>query len=73
MVGNLWEWFDGPCTPPDAGADAATLDAGPQKDECVVKGGAFLNSGVNLDCRVNGLGASRDRRGIEIGVRCCSD
>jgi formylglycine-generating enzyme required for sulfatase activity len=74
MVGNVWEWFDGPCNPPDAGPDAAAaVDAGPQKDECVVKGGSFLEVGANLDCRVNGLGATRDRRGIEIGVRCCSD
>ena len=71
MVGNLWEWFDGPCLLPDGGADAG--DAGPAKDECFVKGGAFLNGGVNLDCRVDGRGASRDRRGQEIGIRCCSD
>lgn len=73
MVGNLWEWFDGPCVAPDAGADAAAADAGPQKDECFVKGGAFLNAGANLNCRVDGRGASRDRRGQEIGLRCCSD
>ena len=74
MVGNVWEWIDGPCIPPDAGAaDAAVVDGGPQKDECFVKGGAFMNSGVNLDCRVDGRGASRDRRGQEIGVRCCAD
>ena len=35
--------------------------------------GAFLNAGANLDCRVDGRGASRDRRGQEIGLRCCSD
>lgn len=74
MVGNLWEWFDGPCLPPDAGGDAAGVgDGGPAKEECFVKGGAFLNSGINLDCRVDGRGATRDRRGIEIGFRCCSD
>jgi formylglycine-generating enzyme len=73
MVGNVWEWFDGPCVTPDGGADAAAADSGPQKDECYVKGGAFLNAGVNLDCRVDGRGAARDRRGQEIGVRCCSD
>ena len=73
MVGNLWEWFDGPCVPPDGGADAGPLDAGPAKDECFVKGGAYLNVGANLDCRVDGRGASRDRRGQEIGLRCCSD
>ncbi len=73
MVGNLWEWFDGPCLPPDAGADAAAADSGPAKEECFVKGGAFLNAGTNLDCRVDGRGATRDRRGQEIGFRCCSD
>jgi len=71
MVGNLWEWYDGPCVPPDAGPDAA--DGGPAKHECFVKGGAFLTSGANINCRVDGRGASRDRRGQEIGVRCCAD
>lgn len=74
MVGNVWEWIDGPCEPPDGGADGGgAVDAGPQKDECFVKGGAYLNVGANLDCRVDGRGASRDRRGQEIGLRCCSD
>lgn len=71
MVGNVWEWFDGPCPPPDAGADAS--DGGPAKQQCIVKGGGFPNSGMNLDCRVDGLGASRDTRATEIGFRCCSD
>lgn len=71
MVGNLWEWYDGPCLPPDAGPDAA--DGGPAKHECYVKGGAFLTSGTNINCRVDGRGASRDRRGQEIGIRCCAD
>lgn len=71
MVGNLWEWYDGPCMPPDAGADAS--DGGPAKHECYVKGGAFVTSGTNINCRVEGRGASRDRRGQEIGVRCCAD
>ena len=72
MVGNLWEWFDGPCELPEAGADGAIPDAGPAKDECFVKGGAYLNVGA-LDCRVDGRGATRDHRGPEIGLRCCSD
>ncbi|MEA2749192.1 MAG: hypothetical protein QOI41_3335 [Myxococcales bacterium] len=71
MVGNVWEWFDGPCPAPDAGADAG--DGGPAKAECFVKGGGFPNSGTNLDCRVDGRGASRDTRATEIGFRCCSD
>ncbi|MBX3188284.1 MAG: SUMF1/EgtB/PvdO family nonheme iron enzyme [Labilithrix sp.] len=72
MVGNLWEWFDGPCLPADAGPDGG--DAGGRaKDECVVKGGAYVTSGPQIDCRVNGRGATRDRRGQEIGIRCCAD
>jgi formylglycine-generating enzyme required for sulfatase activity len=71
MVGNLWEWFDGPCLPPDAGPDAA--DSGGAKDECFVKGGAYVTAGPQIDCRVNGRGATRDRRGQEIGIRCCAD
>ena len=71
MVGNLWEWYDGPCLPPDAGADAG--DGGFAKQECLVKGGSFLNTGLNFDCRVEARGASRDRRGVDVGFRCCSD
>lgn len=72
MVGNLWEWFDGPCAPPDGGADAGA-DGGPAKHECVVKGGSYLISGSNLGCSSDGRGASRDRRSLDIGFRCCSD
>ncbi|MBS2020407.1 MAG: SUMF1/EgtB/PvdO family nonheme iron enzyme [Deltaproteobacteria bacterium] len=71
MLGNLWEWYDGPCPPPDAGADAG--DGGPAKHECFVKGGAFLTAGPNINCRVDGRGASRDRRAQDIGFRCCAD
>lgn len=73
MVGNLWEWFDGPCAPPDAGGDAAAVDGGPRKNECVVKGGSFLITGSNLGCASDGRGASRDRRSLDIGFRCCAD
>jgi formylglycine-generating enzyme required for sulfatase activity len=73
MVGNLWEWIDGPCAPPDAGRDAAGADGGPAKEECVVKGGSYLISGPNLGCSSDGRGASRDRRSLDIGFRCCSD
>ncbi len=73
MVGNVWEWFDGPCPPPDAGAGVDAGDAGPAKQQCIVKGAGFPNSGPNLDCRVDGLGASRDTRAAEIGFRCCAD
>jgi sulfatase modifying factor 1 len=71
MVGNVWEWFDGPCPPPDAGADAG--DGGPAKEQCIVKGGGYPNVGANINCRVDGLGASRDTRATEIGFRCCAD
>ena len=71
LVGNVWEWFDGPCPPPDGGTDGG--DGGPAKQQCIVKGGGFPNSGANLDCRVDGLGASRDTRATEIGFRCCAD
>jgi len=72
LVGNLWEWYDGPCVAGDAGADAGDA-GGPAKEECYVKGGAFANVGTNLDCRAEGRGATRDRRGQDIGVRCCAD
>lgn len=73
LVGNVWEWFDGPCLAPDAGGDAAGIDSGPAKQECIVKGGSFASGGVNLDCRADSRGATRDRRGTDIGFRCCSD
>lgn len=71
LVGNVWEWYDGPCRP-DGGADAAT-DAGPRADECWVKGGGYNRAGANIDCRVDGLGSTRDTRAAYIGFRCCSD
>lgn len=67
LVGNVWEWYDGPCRP-DGGADASR-----QSDECQVKGGGFNRSGDNIDCRVDGLGSTRDTRASYIGFRCCSD
>lgn len=73
MVGNVWEWFDGPCSPPDAGGDAAGADGGPQKEECIVKGGSYLISGSNLGCASDGRGAARERRAFDVGVRCCAD
>jgi formylglycine-generating enzyme required for sulfatase activity len=73
LIGNVWEWFDGPCLAPDAGGDAAGIDSGPAKQECIVKGGSFAAGGVNLDCRADGRGATRDRRGTDIGFRCCAD
>lgn len=73
MIGNLWEWYDGPCFPSDAGALPDGGDGGPARHECLVKGGAFLNGGSNLDCAIDGRGALRERRGQEVGVRCCAE
>jgi len=70
MVGNVWEWFDGPCRT-DAGLGLA--DAGPAADECWLKGGGYPNRGANIDCKVDGLGSRRDRRSAFIGIRCCSN
>jgi formylglycine-generating enzyme required for sulfatase activity len=72
MVGNVWEWID-ICRPYDAGADAAPVDGGPQKDECIVKGGSFASApSEKLNCRVDGVGGTRDVRSAEVGFRCCS-
>lgn len=74
MIGNVWEWYDGPCLPPDAGGDAAGIDSGGgAKDECFVKGGSYTASGSQLGCSSDGRGAQRDRRALDIGFRCCAD
>jgi formylglycine-generating enzyme len=72
MVGNVWEWFDGPCLA-DGGLGGDAGDAGPAADECWVKGGGYGNRGANIDCRVDGLGSRRDMKAAFIGIRCCSD
>lgn len=64
MVGNVWEWFDGPCRPGDAGVAS---------DECVLKGGGFANRNANIDCRVAGTGTRRDGKASYVGFRCCSE
>jgi formylglycine-generating enzyme required for sulfatase activity len=69
LLGNVWEWVD-LCRPHDAGGDAA--DAGPQKSECFLKGGSFAINPANLDCHVDGIGASRDYTAVDIGFRCCA-
>lgn len=66
LVGNVWEWYDGPCRP-DGG------DASARADECQVKGGGYNRAGGNIDCRVDGLGSTRDTKAAYIGFRCCSD
>lgn len=70
LVGNVWEWYDGPCRA-DGGADGG--DAAPQGDECWLKGGGYNRAGDNIDCRVDGLGSTRDTKAAYIGFRCCSD
>jgi formylglycine-generating enzyme required for sulfatase activity len=70
LLGNVWEWYDGPCRQ-DAGVDGG--DAAPQNDECWVKGGGYNRAGPNIDCRVDGLGSTRDTKAAYIGFRCCSD
>jgi formylglycine-generating enzyme required for sulfatase activity len=70
LVGNVWEWYDGPCRP-DAGPDGGV--AAPQSDECWLKGGGYNRTGDNIDCRVDGLGSTRDTKAAYVGFRCCSD
>jgi formylglycine-generating enzyme len=72
LVGNVWEWSDGPCRS-DAGTGPDAGDAAPQSDECFLKGGGYNRAGDNIDCRVDGLGSPRDTRAAYIGFRCCSD
>jgi formylglycine-generating enzyme len=72
MIGNLWEWYDGPCFPSDAGALPDGGAGGPERHECFVKGGSFLNSGAALDCAVEARGALRERKSQDVGIRCCS-
>ena len=72
MIGNVWEWFDGPCRA-DGGLAGDAGDAGRAADECLVKGGGYPNRGTNIDCRVDGLGSRRDMKAAFLGIRCCSD
>jgi formylglycine-generating enzyme len=71
MVGNVWEWFDGPTYPPDAGPG---VDAGasPQRDQVLAKDGSFSTAGT-IDCRGDGRGGTRDLRAADIGFRCCAE
>jgi formylglycine-generating enzyme required for sulfatase activity len=73
LVGNVWEWYDGPCRadaglePPDAG------DGGPASDDCWLKGASYSNTGPAFDCRYDLSGIRRDLRNPTVGFRCCSD
>ncbi|MBX3232284.1 MAG: SUMF1/EgtB/PvdO family nonheme iron enzyme [Labilithrix sp.] len=75
MVGNVREWFDGPCKPPpDSGAPDA---AGPEADTCILKGGAFDNGGGTngpvYGCGFDEPSIRRDHQSGNTGFRCCSD
>ncbi len=72
MVGNVWEWFDGPFYPHDAGTDAADaqVDGSYAHQDTFVKGGSFANA-PGVDCRTDGRGATRDYRAADVGFRCC--
>lgn len=72
MVGNAWEWFDGPCDE-DAGLPDGGTQRGHEADTCILKGGAFDNEGASFDCRFDLTGIRRDFRGGNVGFRCCSD
>jgi formylglycine-generating enzyme required for sulfatase activity len=73
MVGNVWEWFDGPFFPHDAGTDAADAqpDGSPAHQDTFVKGGSFANQ-ASVDCRTDGRNATRDYKAADVGIRCCS-
>jgi sulfatase modifying factor 1 len=66
MVGNVWEYFDGPCK--DGG-----VDGGPESDTCLLKGASYLDLGDQNDCHLNSGPIRRDFHGVNVGFRCCSD
>jgi formylglycine-generating enzyme required for sulfatase activity len=70
MVGNAWEYFDGPCKT-DAG-DAA-VGEGSESDLCMLKGASYLDLGDQNDCHLNSGPLRRDFHGVNVGFRCCSD
>jgi len=71
MVGNAWEWFDGPCAT-DGGLKPDAAE-GAQGDSCILKGASFLDNGVEFDCAYNQTRVRRDFHGRNVGFRCCSD
>ena len=72
LVGNVWEWFDGPCNA-DGSLEIDGGDGGPQSDSCLLKGGSFLDRGAAFDCRYEAANIRRDLRQVNVGFRCCSD
>ena len=72
MLGNAWEWYDGPCVA-DGSLEVDGGDGGPASDNCWFKGGSYADLAQNVDCRLDGTGIRRDHRGPNVGFRCCSD
>ncbi|MBX3198231.1 MAG: SUMF1/EgtB/PvdO family nonheme iron enzyme [Labilithrix sp.] len=72
LVGNVWEWFDGPCVA-DGSLEVDGGDGGPASDSCLLKGGSFLDNGAAYDCRLEAANIRRDLRQYNVGFRCCSD
>lgn len=73
LVGNVWEWYDGPCRP-DAGLEPPDAgDGGPASHDCWLKGGSYANAGPVYDCRYDLTGIRRDLKNPTVGFRCCSD
>jgi len=72
LVGNVWEWFDGPCTN-DRALEVDGGDGGPASDGCLLKGGSYVDRGPAHDCRNESSNVRRDLRQRNVGFRCCSD
>jgi formylglycine-generating enzyme len=71
LVGNVWEWYDGPCL--DGGLIEDGGDGGPQSDSCWLKSSAYGNTGQAFDCRFDLENIRRDSVFPNVGFRCCSD
>jgi formylglycine-generating enzyme required for sulfatase activity len=70
MLGNVWEWYDGPCNAGSLEVDGG--DGGPHSDGCGLKGGSFGDPSAGIDCRTD-ISVRRDYVGSNVGFRCCSD
>jgi formylglycine-generating enzyme required for sulfatase activity len=70
MLGNVWEWYDGPCTAGSGEVDGG--DGGPHSDGCGITGASFTESAATTECRTIGT-VRRDYAGSNVGFRCCSD
>lgn len=72
LIGNAWEWYDGPCIA-DGSLEVDGGDGGPASDDCRIKGGGFPNPGADVGCGFDARGIRRDLRAPWLGFRCCSD